>query len=214
MASRLNILINLLHTQSDVALATHSTSLPGFPFATEVSFVTDERHCPVLLISRMAEHTYNLMADSRACISVARTIGAGEIARAALVGKIAEFEPPPLLLARYRRFRPEAERFLQFGDFRFYRIEPQRIRVVGGFAQAGWLEGKQLIEAPRISPEDEARLIEEMQPLLQPGVELLGLDAFGADYRGDHLRQRAVFKSGPVLAETVPAALKQAMGFD
>jgi len=63
-------------------------------------------------------------------------------------------------LQGYLRYHPEAERFLQLGDFRFFRLDPLRIRVVGGFAQAGWLEGKQLIDAPFISLEDEAHLIE------------------------------------------------------
>lgn len=212
MASRINVLLDLLHTQSDLAIATHSTSLPGFPFATEVFFVTDERHCPVLLISRMAEHTYNLMADSRSCLSVAKTVGKGEIARASLIGKTMEFEPSPLLVARCRRFRPEIDRFLQFGDFRFHRFEPLRIRVVGGFAQAGWLDGKQLLDLPHLSMEDEARLVAELQPTLPAGCELLGLDPYGVDYRVDDQRLRATFKSGPFPAEAVPAAVKRALG--
>jgi heme iron utilization protein len=212
MASRLNVLIDLLHTQTDLALATHSTSVPGFPFATEVFFVPDERHCPMLFLSRMAEHTYNLMADSRACLSIAKVKGKGEIARISMIGRILEFEPSPLLMARFRRFRPEADRFMQFGDFRFQRIEPQRIRVVGGFAQAGWVEGRQLLDVPQISLADEARLIEEIQPALPAGVELLGLDAYGVDYRRNDERQRVTFKSGPLRAEAVPATLKRALG--
>jgi hypothetical protein len=211
MASRLKTLIDLLHAPGDIALATYSTAVAGFPYATEVAFATDEHHRPVLLISRLAEHTQNLLADSRTSLLVARSLGEGEIARASLVGNVVEVEAPPLLVARYLRFHPEAERFLQLGDFRFFRLDPLRIRVVGGFAQAGWLEGKQLIETPFISLEDEARLIDSTQSSLSDGIALLGVDAYGVDYWAGGTRKRAVFRAGPVLVDAAYAALNRVL---
>jgi heme iron utilization protein len=211
MASRLKTLIDLLHAPGDIALATHSTAVAGFPYATEVAFATDEHHRPMLLISRLAEHTQNLLADTRASLLVARSLGEGEIARASLVGNVVEIEAPPLLVARYLRYHPEAERFLQLGDFRFFRLDPLRIRVVGGFAQAGWLEGKPLIEAPFISLEDEAHLIESANSHLPDGIELLGVDAYGVDYRIGGTRKRAVFKAGPVLVDAAHVALHRVL---
>lgn len=211
MASRLKTLIDLLHAPGDVAMATHSAAVPGYPFATEVAFATDERHRPILLISRLAEHTQNLLADARASLLVARSLGDGEIARATLIGKATEFEPSPLLVARYLRFHPEAERFLQLGDFRFYRLEPVRIRVVGGFAQAGWMDGKQLFDAPHLVLDDEAKLIAEATLARADGIEILGVDAYGADVRIGDARQRIVFKAGPVLGDAAGATLTQAL---
>ncbi len=211
MASRLKTLIDLLHAPGDIALATHSTAVTGFPYATEVAFATDEHHRPLLLISHLAEHTRNLLADPRASLLVARSLGEGEIARASLIGNVAEIEPSALLVARYLRYHPEAERFLQLGDFRFFRIDPLRIRVVGGFAQAGWLDGKQLIDAPFISLDDEASLVESTESSLPDGVGLLGVDAYGVDYRTGDTRIRAVFKAGPVLVDAAQAALSRVL---
>ncbi len=211
MVSRLKTLIDLLHASGDIALATHSTAVVGFPYVTEVAYATDEHHRPVLLISRLAEHTQNLLTDSRASLLVARSLGEGEIARTSLVGNVVEIEPSPMLVARYLRFHPEAEHFLQLGDFRFFRIDPLRIRVVGGFAQAGWLDGKQLIDAPHITLENEAHLIESAQVSLPGGIELLGVDAYGVDYRTGDTRKRAVFKVGPVLADAAHAALHRVL---
>jgi hypothetical protein len=115
------------------------------------------------------------------------------------------------LVARYLRFHPEAERFLQLGDFLFFRLDPLRIRVVGGFAQAGWLEGRQLIEAPFISLEDEAHMIESANSSLPDGIALLGVDAYGVDYRSGGTRKRAVFKAGPVLADAAQASLHRVL---
>jgi hypothetical protein len=56
------------------------------------------------------------------------------------------------------------------------------------------------------------KLIEAAQPTLPAGVTILGVDAYGVDYRTDALRQRIVFKSGPVVADAADAALVRAFG--
>jgi len=207
MPSRLRILIDLLHASDEIALATNSFGIPGYPYATSVAFATDERHRPLVLISRLAEHTRNLAADARASLAVARPLGDGEIARASLVGDLLPVDTDSQLLGRYLRFHPAAERFLQLGDFRFHRFEPKRIRVVGGFGQAGWLDGHQLIDAPHLALDEEARLLADAGTVLPDGVALLGLDAYGADLVVDGTRVRRVFKSGPLVGDAVLPAL-------
>jgi heme iron utilization protein len=214
MTSRIKTLIDLLHAPGDVALATHSATMPGYPFATSVAFATDEHHRPLFLISRLAEHTQNIAADPRASLLVARSLGEGEIARTSLVGSVVPIEPSPQLVSRYLRFHPEAERFLQLGDFRFHRFEPVRIRVVGGFAQAGWLDGKQMLDAPFIPPDREASLLAEAESSLPGNHALLGIDAYGVDYITDGMRKRSAFKAGPVLADAAAAALARVIGKD
>ncbi|OIQ92200.1 hypothetical protein GALL_258770 [mine drainage metagenome] len=211
MPSRLETLIDLLHAPGDASLATHSVAMPGYPFATAVPFATDEHHRPILLLSRLAEHTQNILADKRASFLVARPLGNGEMARVSPVGHVVPIERPPLLVKRYLRFHPEAERFLQLGDFSFYRFEPVRIRVVGGFAQAGWLDGNKLLEAPCISLDDEERLLKDAASSLPEGLTLLGVDSFGADYVVADVRRRAQFVSGPVLAEVAGKALSKVL---
>lgn len=206
MPSRLQILLELLHTQDTAALATQSAALPGYPLATSVPFATDEHHRPILLISTLAEHTRNLAANRKAGFLVARSLGGGETARISLLGEVVPIHADALLVARYRRYHPEAERFLQLGDFSFHRFEPRRVLVVGGFAQAGWLDGKTLIEAPSLAGELEAPLLESPPPLAD-GAQLLGIDPFGMDVRDGGGRRRIAFANAPVAAEALPAAL-------
>jgi putative heme iron utilization protein len=207
MSSRLKTVVELLHLPGEVALATHSTTLPGYPFATSVNYATDERHRPIMLMSRLAEHTQNVLADPKSSLVAARSLGDGEIARASFIGNATPIEATPHLTSRYLRFNPAANRFLQLGDFHFYRFEPLRIRVVGGFAQAGWLDGKQLLDAPYISLADEAELIGRVQALAPEGLTLLGVDAYGVDFLRDGVRVRTAFKAGPFLADAAEAAL-------
>ncbi len=212
MRSRLDILIDLLHSQGEGALATHSLAVPGYPFATAVPFALDANHRPMLLLSALAEHTRNLAADAKASFLLARSLGEGEMARVPLVGDVQPIAAEPQLVRRYLRFHPEAERFLQLGDFRFHRFEPRRMLVVGGFAQAGWMEGHRLIEGPHIPIETEADIIAATQPDLPAGIELLGVDAFGADYRDGGMRRRLAFAGAPVVVDALPATLLRELG--
>lgn len=202
MRSRLEILVDLLHAQDTAALATQSSALPGYPFASTVAFAPDAHHRPLLLISRLAEHTRNLAADSRASLLVSQAMSGGEIARASLVGRVVRVEADRLLVARYLRYQPAAERFLQLGDFAFHRFEPERVLVVGGFAQAGWLDGSALLAAPSLASDAEAELL-AVPRALPDGTELLGFDLFGIDVRQNGARRRVGFDAAPVAPETL-----------
>ena len=210
MLSRLELAIDLLHSASDAALATHSSSLPGYPFASSIPFIVDEHQCPVFLISALAEHTRNLAANSRASLMIAKPLGEGEVARISLLGEVHSLDRDPGLVARYLRYHPHAERFLQLGDFRFHRLEPIRVLTIGGFARASWLEGERLLEAPSISLEQEAALIDAANGRLDEGIVLSGVDPYGADLVTDRGRIRIRFGVGPVAEDALlPTLLRE-----
>lgn len=209
--SRLNTLIPLLHGAAQASLATHSTSLPGYPFASAVAFAPDAYHCPVMLISRLAEHSRNLAENPRASLMVSHVLGQGELSRATLLGDMVALNATKEWTARYLRYQPDGERFLQLGDFGFYRIEIRRIQVIGGFAKANWLEPERLLHGPAISLDQEARLLPELKQSLPPGLELLGLDAYGADLRREGIRLRLGFGPSPIQPDDLPAAFAQAL---
>lgn len=188
MESRLDILLDLLHCSADGALASHSLAMPGYPFATAVTFAPDLDHRPVFLLSTLAEHTQNLAADARASLLLRTSLADGEMARVTLAGNVARFDADVALVERYLRYQPEARRLLEFGDFGFYRLNPLRIRVIGGFAQAGWLDGQRLPVSPTLSLGDEAALVAQLCP--PGGVVVLGVDACGLDVAVGGSRRR------------------------
>ena len=51
-------------------LATHSKKMPGFPFGSVVPYCLDADGRPLLLISRIAQHTHNLQADGRCSLLI------------------------------------------------------------------------------------------------------------------------------------------------
>lgn len=213
MLSRLELLIDLLHFVQEAALATHSTTLEGFPFASAVPFVPDEHHRPIILISGLAEHSRNLSTNHRASLMIAKTLGEGEMACVSLMGEVSPIDADPLLVARYLRYHPHAERFLQLGDFRFHRFEPAKVLTVGGFAKASWLEGSRLIEAPVISLAEEAELLALYEKEANATCQLRGVDAFGADVILDGGPARIRFSAGPVTKEAwLPSLCRELAG--
>ena len=214
MLSRLELLIDLLHSASEAALATLSAQLPGYPFTSAVPFVTDEQHRPILLLSALAEHSKNLAADPKASLMIVKSLGEGEMARVSLVGEIHRIEPESRLTQRYLRYHPPAERFLQLGDFCFHRFESLRILTVGGFAQARWLEGERIHESSPLPLAEEADLIEQVTVLPESGAKILGVDRYGVDLLSVGARQRLRFQTGPVTTDALlPTVMRELRAF-
>lgn len=211
MLPRLRIVIDLIHARSHAALATQSIAVVGFPFASAVPFATDEHHRPILLLTRLAEHTQNLAADARASLLVHGEQVDGEFARATLVGQLRPFDAEMALVERYLRYQPAAERFLQLGDFRFYRLEPSQIRVIGGFGQAGWLDGERLTGAAALTMDQERDALAALAGSVAAETELLGIDCFGVDLRRAGQQQRLAFPAAAT-AEAIVAVARRALG--
>ena len=191
--------INLLHSATASTLATQSLQMPGYPYATVVPNVLDERHRPILLISALAEHTKNLLADPKVSISVTES-GIANVQdgqRLTLVGDAEYFEPSLELMARYLRYVPAAEQYLLL-DFMFFRIIPKRLRYIGGVGKMGWVEADTLEAANKLLFADESSLLAEVEAVAPRNVTLLGIDSYGVDYIADGFRDRRELGEGSI----------------
>jgi len=205
----LSPVINLLHSSTASTLATQSLQMPGYPYATLVPNVLDEQHRPILLISALAEHTKNLLADPKVSISVTET-GIANVQdgqRLTLVGDAEQFEPSQELIARYLRYVPAAEQYLQL-DFMFFRIVPKRLRYIGGVGKMGWVETVVLEAVNKLSLDDESSLLAEVETVAPRNVTLLGIDPYGIDYIADGFRDRQALEEGTLRDAVLAAAPK------
>ena len=186
--------IHLLHTAPHAVLSTHSTQLPGFPYGTAVPLVLDQRQQPLLLISALAEHTKNLLADPRASLAVVEPGQANvqDAARVTLVGRFEAFQPTAEQVQRYLRYQPEAARYLQL-DFGFFRMQVERARYIAGVGKMGWLEATAWQAIEVLAGDQESGLLDQAR--LPAGIRLLGVDALGIDYETAGGRQRQRFAS-------------------
>ena len=133
------------------SLATLSRKHPGHPFASIMPYALDDRGRPLLLISTMAMHTQNLIADPRASLLVAQPTSGDPLAagRVTLLGEarpVAEAELAAVRAAYLGRHE-KAGYWVDFGDFGFWRIEPLDVYVVGGFAAMDWVTADDYMRA-------------------------------------------------------------------
>jgi heme iron utilization protein len=123
-------------------LATLSKRKAGYPFASLAPYAMDGQGRLIFFFSRLAVHTRNLAEDPKACVLVYEE-GAEEAplekARLHLTGEIhpAPQEESEALAKVYLKKHPEAEQWIEFGDFEFYRLTVEDVYFVGGFGEAG-----------------------------------------------------------------------------
>src|SRR5438270_13358751 len=118
-----NLAKSLLRRRRQGALATLMAG-SGDPYCSLVNVASHPDGSPVLLISRLAVHTKNILADPRVSLMLdeRRAGDPLEGARVMLTGT-AHPTDDPNARRRYLERQPEAKMFADFGDFGFYRIE-------------------------------------------------------------------------------------------
>ena len=124
----------------------------GGPYASLVMVARDAAGCPLLLLSDLADHTRNLARDDRVSLLFDGTAGldrplAG--ARLSLLGRAVATDDAAAR-ARYLARHPDATLYAGFGDFRFYRVVPERGHLVAGFGRIRWIDAQAL--APPVDP--------------------------------------------------------------
>ncbi len=143
----------LLYVERIGSLSTQSRKQPGFPFGSLMPFAIDGGRQTVFLISTMAMHTQNLVADPHASLLVTQPDASGDPLGAARVTVIGTVETVPageivsvreIYLSRYENSRY----WVDFKDFSFYRMQVVDVYYVGGFGVMGWVSAQEYAEAP------------------------------------------------------------------
>jgi putative heme iron utilization protein len=123
----------------------------GHPFASLVNVATDSNGAPLILISRLATHTANLEADSRASLLLAGGGKGDPLAhpRLTLLGSFArvarEDASEPRLRRRFLARHPKSELYAGFADFSFWRLDAVSAHLNGGFARAADLKAAEVM---------------------------------------------------------------------
>jgi putative heme iron utilization protein len=134
----------LLESESVGLLSTISVHRAGFPYGSLTPFSLSASGAPLLLLSGLAAHTKNLLADPRACLFVGdRTAAEDPLAgaRVSLLGRavrVAEAEAADAR-ARYVARHPKAEAYFQLKDFALWRLDVEEARLISGFGSMRWL---------------------------------------------------------------------------
>jgi putative heme iron utilization protein len=129
---------SLLRRSRQGALA---TLMPGSgdPYCSLVNVASHCDGSPILLISRLALHTQNILGDARVSLMLDERAEGDPLegARIMLAGRAVQASDAeePVLRRRYLNAHPSAEVFVNFKDFSFFRIKPAAAHLVAGFGR-------------------------------------------------------------------------------
>jgi len=190
---------NLLRRARTATLATLNAD-DGTPYASLVNVATDVRGLPLLLVSTLAWHTRNLLAEPRASLMVAEVPASGDALtgpRVTVMGRFAKVEDAAMK-RRYLARHPAAELYAGFGDFAFWRMEPERAHAVAGFGRIETIPADEMFpsadEMTALEDGAIAHMNEDHDDAIQRfasqllganpgGWKIAGIDTDGADLR-------------------------------
>jgi putative heme iron utilization protein len=123
----------------------------GAPSASRVATATDLDGTPLILISTLSTHTGGLLADPRCSLLLGQPGKGDPLAHPRItIACRAErldrnSEDGGRARRRYLNRHPKAELYVDFGDFAFFRLVPQRASLNGGFGKAYHLSADDLL---------------------------------------------------------------------
>jgi len=138
---------SLLRRSRQGALATLMAG-SGDPYCSLVNLASHPDGSPILLISGLAVHTRNILADSRVSLMLDERVAGDPLegARIMLSGHAEQAAADKeLLKRRYLTAHPSAEAFVSFKDFSFFRIRPTGTHLVAGFGRIVDLRPEQFL---------------------------------------------------------------------
>ena len=181
-------------------LSTHSAKFEGYPFGSVAPFVLNHDCQPIILISNIAEHTKNIIANPKVSLVVfGGTDDLQANARLTLLGDAIRIDKEDAhLRARYLRYIPQAASYFDMHDFAFYRIQITQTRYIAGFGKMSWMTGIDMTPPANQLAEVETSIIEHMNAdhsdsliaycehfhgILPQSAEMLGIDCDGIDVK-------------------------------
>ncbi len=210
----------------------------GAPTVSRVLTATDPAGISIIIASRLAAHTGGLLADPRASMLFGEPGKGDPLAHARITVQCrSELIAPDsaersALRRRFLSRHPKAELYIDFPDFCFFRLVPERASLNGGFGRAFAIDGTDLIiKSPAITElaDMEADAIAHMNGdhsdaidlyakafarQSDTGWRLTGIDCAGIDIgRGDRLQRiefDAVLQEAASLRQELAAMAKTA----
>jgi heme iron utilization protein len=122
----------------------------GDPYCSLFNIASHPDGAPILLISRLALHTKNILGDSRVSLmlderAAGNPLEGSRIMLAGLMEPATGSEQETLWRRRYLNAHPSAEAFVNFKDFSFFRINPSGAHLVAGFGRIVDLSPEQFL---------------------------------------------------------------------
>lgn len=167
----------------------------GFPSVSRTLTGTDYQGTPVILVSALSGHTKGLLADPRASLLAGEPGKGDPLAHPRITLQCKGVKIPVGSLEhndireRFLWRHPKAQLYVDFPDFAFFRLTPERASLNGGFGRAYALDQNDLIVAGNVdtsiwkelsrSLQDQTDLAEAFASAIKSGMrgQMLAFDA-------------------------------------
>ena len=146
---------NLLSSQNSGMLSTFvsgeaeagSRDATGYPFGSMIRYVIANDGAPLLMLSRIAEHSKHVAQQPNVSLLVSGEAEEGtdiqQVARLTILGELQRLEADSDYVKdnadKYFQQFPESKEYFEMLDFDFYRLDIHKQRYIGGFARAHWV---------------------------------------------------------------------------
>jgi putative heme iron utilization protein len=190
---------HLLLQESFGVLSTISVDVPGYPFGSVAPYCVDQDCQPIVYISTIAQHTRNVIANSKVSLTVVEGNSESDDVQArgrlTLLADARPVDPAETEVRnRYFRYFPSAISYDDTHDFSFFRLMLVRARFIGGFGQIYWLAPEDLRLRNPFSSQEEASIVRHVnkdhaaallhiagsngaEPVTMTGIDAEGFDA-------------------------------------
>lgn len=218
----------LLRVSRQGALGTLMTE-GGAPYSSLVAVASDTDGSPLLVVSRLAVHTRNLLAESRVSLLLSDAAASDPLqsARIMIAARAEKVSGDALTVARrrYLAAHPSAEIYADFPDFLFVRLRIAGVHLVAGFGRISDLAPRDVLsdltDAEALLAAEEGAVAhmneDHAEALGLYATRLIGapaaawrctgLDPDGIDLAADGAVQRLDFPA----RVTTPAALRRTL---
>jgi putative heme iron utilization protein len=114
----------------------------GTPYGSLVDLAPLPDGDVIMFLSTLAVHQQYLVKDPRASIFIAPDFKEDDAmaqARVSLVGRVTVVEDRNSVAGLYLEHHPNAQQYIGFPDFQFYRLQVEKARYIAGFGRMGWI---------------------------------------------------------------------------
>ena len=208
-------MFKLLTHQGDGILSSISLDVEGYPFGSATPYCLDSDFVPNILISSIAQHTKNIQANRKVSLLISERSSATNkqsLGRLTYVGDAIKVENDEDIKKRYLSYFPSAQNYFGTHDFSFYKINPVRLRFIGGFGKIYWIEKESINIKNIFGSDEELRIVNHMNDdhghnlreysrfylehecRESDSIRMCGLDQFGMDLSINEIKYRIDFK--------------------
>jgi putative heme iron utilization protein len=198
------------------SLATVAIEPAGYPYASFVTFALAEGE-PVFLISRLAEHTRNLLADARASLLVHDSDSKDPLAnaRVTLVGRAVQLvrgaggatDDGGRARDAFLATHPQAAYYADYADFDFWRLTIEAVRYIGGYGRMSWVGAEEFRQAePDPLAKPAAYILEHMNTDHAPALVLYAR-AFTQAFDAEAATMTAIDRHGFEMTVNTPRGI-------